>query len=305
MTVPEYPNDNSSTFISSNRMPHKIAILTHARQPFDSVHYLLHPLIKCWQNQGIECVLLRGTSRTEPADALFLHVDLTVLPDAYLKFAARYPLVINGQVRDISKRQISTHLITRADPWSGPVIVKTDRNFGGRKERGLARRNPLYRLVDSLRGQLPWVWQTHLKPSCYPIFASSQEVPAKVWRNRQLVVEKLLPEREGPHYCLRQWVFLGDREMSQRTVAGGPIVKAGNILRREQGIAIPESLRRLRRAMGFDYGKFDFVEIDGEAVLLDANRTPSFNAADPTPEQRAMLDNLAQGLPALLKDSAC
>jgi hypothetical protein len=31
-----------------------------------------------------------------------------------------------------------------------------------------------------------------------------------------------------------------------------------------------------REALGFDYGKFDYVEHDGEPILLDANKTPTF-----------------------------
>jgi hypothetical protein len=30
-----------------------------------------------------------------------------------------------------------------------------------------------------------------------------------------------------------------------------------------------------RARLGFDYGKFDFVIHEGQAVLLDANRTPT------------------------------
>lgn len=33
-------------------------------------------------------------------------------------------------------------------------------------------------------------------------------------------------------------------------------------------------LREKRRTLGFDYGKFDFVDHGGESALLDANRTP-------------------------------
>jgi hypothetical protein len=37
---------------------------------------------------------------------------------------------------------------------------------------------------------------------------------------------------------------------------------------------IPDELRRLRREMGFDFGKFDYGIVDGRVVLYDANRTP-------------------------------
>ena len=62
-------------------MTSKIAILTHERQQFESGSYLLHPLLSLWAKSGIEIVVLRGPKHYEPADALFMHIDLTVIPE--------------------------------------------------------------------------------------------------------------------------------------------------------------------------------------------------------------------------------
>lgn len=283
-------------------MNQKVAILTHATQKFEPVPYLIHPLIRIWESMGIHVFIQRGKNLYQPADALFMHIDLTVTPGDYQSLATRYPVAINGGIVDISKRKISSHIIGRGAGYDGPVIVKTDRNFGGGMEKRLARRSPLSRMADNLSKRLPWYWRNNLKPEHYPVFASPDQVPGAVWWNRKLVVEKFLPERDGRHYALRQWVFLGDREMCQRVVSAQPVVKASNALHRETGLPVPDSLRSLRAGLGFDYGKFDFVMVDGEAVLLDANRTPSFDSSDPTPEQRAMLENLAGGLQTLLSD---
>jgi hypothetical protein len=140
-----------------------------------------------------------------------------------------------------------------------------------------------------------------LPPDDYPIFDSPGEVPRAVWWNPKLVVEKFLPERVGENYCLRQWVFLGDREMSQRIISSEPIVKAANVLHREIDIPIPASLRHARAAMGFDYGKFDFVMVDDKAVLLDANKTPSFNNKT-TSSRMALFENLSEGLSSILEN---
>jgi len=281
-------------------MTSKIAILTHERQQFESGSYLLHPLLSLWAKSGIEIVVLRGPKHYEPADALFMHIDLTVIPEEYEHFSQRYPVVINGLVKDISKRHISTLILGRKDNYQGPVLVKTNRNFGGGMEKRLVRRTPFSRLAKKLQKRLPWYWKKHLSPDNYPIFSGPGQVPKPVWWNRHLVVEKFLPEREGNHFALRQWVFFGDREMSQRVVSPNPIVKARNILSRETGIAIPDDLRKRRKDLGFDYGKFDFVQIDGQTILLDANRTPSFNIRTPTPAQAAMLEHLAAGVFAYL-----
>jgi hypothetical protein len=284
-------------------MQRKIAILTHAEQDFQDIPYLLHSLLPFWERKGVQVVQLRGIENFEPADALFLHVDTTVLSAAYQSFSERFPIAINGAVRDISKRRISSQIIRRSDNYRGKVIVKTDLNCGGYQEKRLARRKGLSRRLYKIKKRLPWSWSGYLNPDDYPVFDSVDDVPLAVWWNRKLVVEKFLPEREGDNYCLRQWVFLGDREMSQRVVSSRPIVKAANVLSREIGIPIPDSLRRTRAALGFDYGKFDFVMAGDEAVLLDANRTPSFNPSHSTPAQIALVEKLSEGLWSMLETS--
>lgn len=281
-------------------MNKKIAILTHAMQKFEPTPYLLHTFIDLWKKMGIDVVILRGIEHFEPADALFMHVDLTVTPGNYLSFSKMYPVVINGKISDISKRKISSNLLTIPDIYHDKVLVKTDLNCGGGMERRLSRRRPLTRLMNRIKKRLPWYLNGYLPPENYPIFDCPMHVPSAVWWNKHLVVEKFLPEREGNHYCLRQWVFMGDREMSQRTVSSQPIVKACNILHREEDIPIPDALRNVRAAMGFDYGKFDFVMIDGEAILLDANRTPSFNASNASPARMTILGELSRGMLSLL-----
>jgi hypothetical protein len=109
----------------------------------------------------------------------------------------------------------------------------------------------------------------------YPVFDSLEEVPAKVWDDNDLVVEKFLPERRGENYCVRTWLFLGDRERHARFSSPSPIVKSGNDVDFERLADVPEELRQLRHDLKFDYGKFDYAMVDGDVVLYDANRTPS------------------------------
>jgi len=277
--------------------PTKIAVLTHVNDNFVSGPYLLRFLIKAWKNVGIDIRILRGIEHFEPADALILHADLTIVPDGYLVFCKHYPLIINGGVRDISKRKISSSLVGQRDSYFGPVIVKTNFNFGGKSERKMARRRPLYRLLSSLTGWLPWSWTGQLRPYKYPIFSSSRDVPRAAWRNPHLVVEKFLPEREGAYYCLRQWIFFGDHEINHRIFSESPIVKARNTIHHEDGLPVPEALRALRTKLQFDYGKFDYALVNGEPVLYDANRTPTAAwTTTTTTRQASIVNELAQGL---------
>ena len=58
-----------------------------------------------------------------------------------------------------------------------------------------------------------------------------------------------------------------------------------------------------RSALRFDYGKFDYVLHDGEAVLLDINATPSFGAVYPAALRERLARELAPGIEALLPAS--
>ncbi len=75
-------------------------------------------------------------------------------------------------------------------------------------------------------------------------------------------------------YYVRVWTFFGDRERSTRWLAREPIVKASNMIARDE-VPVPGEMRAWREKFGFDFGKFDYVRHENRWVLLDANRTPS------------------------------
>ncbi len=118
-----------------------------------------------------------------------------------------------------------------------------------------------------------------------------------VWDDESKVVQRFLPEIDPEGYALRTWVFAGARERCTRHVSRFPIVKADQVVSRR----LPRCLRNEaeRARLGFDFGKFDFVVRQGEAILLDANRTPGLS---PTLSQfiKDGARNLAEGLAALI-----
>lgn len=279
-------------------MPH-VAILVHAAQRFTPTACLLGELAEIWGERGVRLTVLRGPGPRIDADALVLHVNLTKVPPDYLRFAEQYPIVINGRVTDISKRRISRNLVERGGDYAGPVIVKTDRNFRGIVESASVRRAGLVRrCAHALRSRLPWSWRSSLRD--YPIFESVRQVPGGVWYNPDLVVERFLPERRNGHYCVRTWLFLGDRERVALFYSKSPIVKSHSIIGREPLTAVPEDLRLMRRELGFDFGKFDFAVVDGQTVLYDANRTPTLGSiarAPCLPWMRQLADGIWTFLP--------
>lgn len=268
-----------------------IVILEHALQRGAGIPYMVHALAERWRGRGHKVLVHHGAGEPPPGDLAVNNVDLTKTPDAYRALFARYPRVVNGAVHDVSKSRFSRDLLARASDWGGPVIVKTEANFGGKPEQ----------LLRSLaqRAGVPCDIPAGPVAEGYPVFPSLREVPAAAWETPGIVVEKFLPERDSRGYYLRVWLFFGDRETSGRWRAASAIIKGEHLIDREE-VPVPEEIRAERRRLGFDFGKFDYVR-DGERfVLLDVNRTPSFPPAIGA-RGAALPDLLAEGLDGFLR----
>jgi hypothetical protein len=264
-----------------------IAILVHRHGSFDDpAHFLLKEIAGVWLEQGHAVSVLHGPGEAVEVDLVINHVDLTIVPVDHLAFMRLFPRVLNAAVVDISKRVICSHLVKSGDAYQGPVIAKSNLNAAGAKEAELA-----------LQGQLPSSYLTVFDK--YQVFDSPCDVPNDIWQSRGIVVERFLPERIGGYFCLRTWVFFGDRETNSLSYAEVPVIKQRDVIRREVVEEIPDRLREIREELGFDYGKFDYAIVDGEVVLYDANRTPTlgtFSREDFLPRVR----HYAEGLAAFL-----
>jgi hypothetical protein len=264
-------------------------------------HYMLSALMRLWREKGlqVEC----DDTYSDHADVCILHHDKTRLDPSELADAPDGVAVLNGNVLDISKTHISVLQTTVADDWNGPVIVKTDLNHFGCPEDGVAERAGLMSsLCSKVRSRLShrsWRLARQLPPGLYPVLEGKDDVPGWVWKDERLIVEKFLPERtDDGLYGVRGWIFFGDREYAYRNLATDPLVKVATTERHEFFSDIPENLRALRDEMKFDYGKFDYVEHDGQAFLLDANKTPSFGHSDPAESPRVRM--LSEGIEVYL-----
>ncbi|MGH8109044.1 MAG: hypothetical protein ACREO1_10075 [Arenimonas sp.] len=251
----------------------RIAIVFHERDRYrDLQRYDIMHVAKYWQNAGHEVICVYGCEQFIPADIALLHIDLSVVPQAYLDFANRYALCLNKRALDIRKSMISTHLLDRNDEYDAPVIVKSNQNTAGIPERINSNRwsragLKLLQLWQRLQRQIV----IH-SPADYRIFDRLAEVPEYVFSRPDLVVEKFLPERDGEFYCTRAYLFLGDGQSCQMTVSRNPVVSVGNCERLVECDIHPQVVQ-WRQQLGFDYGKFDYVIHDGQAIMLDANKT--------------------------------
>lgn len=250
----------------------RIVILTHEFDAFEETAYYMGGLARLWRERGIEVIVQSGLGPKLEADLLVLHVDLTIVPQEYLAYARQYPVVLNGGTVDISKRHISRQLVMRESNYEGPVVVKSDLNCNGARETHFARQTaPVRRLAGRVLQKL----SGKKRRADYEVFASARDVPASIWSDESLIVERFTPERVGEEYVARTYHFLGDREICNALYSREAIMRPGNILRREPEADVPAGLRHRRAELGFDFGKFDYVVVDGEVIVFDANRTPT------------------------------
>lgn len=273
-----------------------LAILTHAEQGLDPGYFLAAIADQVWRPAGWSVLVHQGLRPPPPAALALLHVDLTHVPPAYAALAGQYPRALNAGVLDIAKRRVADGLVAPGDGYEGAVIVKTDLNHGGLPERRLSRG-----LLARLGRCLPARWSGTPPGGDYRVYQRRGQVPAWVWRRPELVVQRFLAERRGPHYALHQWFFLGEASVVSTLLADGPLVKwqnrVGSLPLHDE---VPAEIRRRRAELGFDYGKFDYVVQDGRAWLLDANTTPHLGARPPwTERQLAVLRLLGAGLDSL------
>jgi hypothetical protein len=281
-----------------------ILILMHPYQQERRQHYLIDALCAKWREQGLESSYIFGTQTCPDGNLLFNQVDLTLTPAVYADYLRCFVPTVNGAVLDISKRSLNAQLLNRDDNYSGAVIVKTNNNGGGQPEFRLAcyqhhwqthLRRGIVNNAEHLLGK-PFAWRKVL--NSYPIYDSLSLVPAGVFRNPALVVQRFLPEREGNRYFMRHYLFLGDHSRSVRVAASEPFMKRVSSELVDENLPIPQPVLDLRQKLGMEFGKIDYVMPKGETVILDVNRTPTVPGG-PEATARTVAD-LAEGIWSLL-----
>jgi hypothetical protein len=293
-----------------------VAIIVHRLAPLRTGNYWLRAIAECWVKSGIRVSVVSDPRARIEADLAILHVDLTVTPKDYLACVQRCAATVNGAVSDISKRAISAHLLRREDRYEGPVIVKTDRNCAGFPEARVANTNwmsgkpgtvdetALHYYLDEmdLRTSRQRRYGSQRAFLDYRVFDSISEVPAAVWDDNELVVERFLPERIDGRYCIRTWLFFGDQDRHAIFYSHDPIIKSHNVVESERLSEVPDELRQMRRNLKFDFGKFDYTMVDGRPILFDANRTPTIGNF-PKDRYLPLAQSLANGIGAFLPNA--
>ena len=234
---------------------------------------------------------IRLASAIEPrrSAVAILHVTATIIPREYLEFAAGFERCVNATVADISKRTLGSLL----DRWNGPVIVKSNLNARGYQESDLDRR--------ARRSGRPEPFGVTTRMPEYRVYERIDNVPPDLRADPRLVIQPFVPEGDAEGYAIRHWVFCGSQGYCKRFVSNEPIIKGSNVVRAEPA-PVPDSVERIRRERGFDYGKFDFVVHGDDAVVFDVNRTPGQIPLS-TGDAAHRVEVLSDGLEELLVSS--
>ena len=263
-----------------------VAVLLHPLQhDAEAMHYRIWPIVANWRAMGVRVDVVRGIAGNErvlrEADVIVPHVDCSRVPDAIWEFLQQHPRVTNGRVRDIRKSVVSAQLVKRGDGWDGPVIVKTAGNCGGLPDYRFARLGGptawerMRHRVTFHAAREPKLMRWAKELTRYYLFDRASDVPAGVWLNDGLVVEKFLPERDAArNFVMRMWIVMGDAGVGRILRGSDPYVKNVNAALEEFSTP-PAEVEAWRRDFGLDYGKIDFVMHEGRAVIIDANTTPT------------------------------
>lgn len=232
---------------------------------FDSPYLLWLTVDELRRRKHTVAVTSKIDDKAPQGDIGIMHVDCTVIPQEYIDYGKQFPVCLNGRVQDISKRAVSTAILQRGAPWQGKVLIKSNLNYHGIPELHLNK--------AALDAGLPLLFP-HARRAVddYPVLASINDVPERVWNDPNLAVEKFIPEIDPNGYAVRVYTFFGDAERCTRYVADKHVVKAGNHTRKTLE-EVPEGIRAIRNRLGFDFGKFEFVMHGNEVFLLDANKT--------------------------------
>src|ERR1700677_3927676 len=280
-----------------------VLILQHPFQR-DLRAYLIQLLAEEWERLGIRVLFHCGTKNCPDADVLILHVNLSVVPEEYLKGAERYPVAINGGISNIRKTSYSRIRVLPGDGYEGEEIIKSAYNYAGIPERKARAAEPGSHW-DAVRGKFSeWMRKVGRRNGGRPVIKDKSDycvlprremVPDEWLAAEEIIVEQFRPERRGEKYVLREWYFFGDCEWMGCEVSADPIITSGE-LTPELERPVPPEIRLRRKELGVDYGKIDFgFDAEDGPVLYDVNKTTGVWLWE-SPRLPGMVEALAPGL---------
>jgi len=273
----------------------KIVVLNAAGDTRASGRYAIDTMISEWRALGVEVAQVFGPVAFVYADLVFVHVDRSVVSEAYLELARRYPLGVNRSAGDIRKHRYIDGRLSASSAYDGPVIVKTDLNYAGAPERSseMARLRARQRILRTLQRAFSPSAPRMKSKKDYFLARSLRAVPRGYFSDEH-VIQEFRPERDGADYILREYIFLGDSHYENVERSSRAIFEEDRHVSLRPFSPHPKLLET-RRRLGLDYGKIDYTLVDGVPFILDANKTLGRGLND-AEEVHAMYRSMARRL---------
>jgi len=251
----------------------RIAILNNSGHAPGERAHLTALMADQWRANGIEVIELSGTRTFVEADLLFLNLSRPVIPEEYRRFAAQYPVTFNAGASDLRKHHYADGLLRAGASYRGPVIVRADQGYAAPVPRASASPLTFIRRFSGQPRPTPRHEPAGSVLENYRIYPSINDVPADRF-GPDYIVQKFLPEENAGRYVLRQYYFLGDESFLSLQTSGAAIIRAASPFSLEEWTP-PEGLLNLRKRLGLDYGRIDFVEVEGQPFVISVSRSPA------------------------------
>jgi len=235
--------------------------------------YIFQRALQVLKPAGLDYHVLDYPDANLSASVSMVHVDLTVVPDQYFPGKANYRKNLNGDARSIHRLLYSKARISSVNEYEGPVIVKTVLNHRGLPELVYRRRHDvLFKLGYLLQGVFDKQAKTRYCPE-YQVYDSARNVPDQVWQDQRLMVERFLPGVLTPPIAKCRYDFFLDVCLHTRVIYDDILADHGKVREIVHLTEVPQAVMNVRQQLGLDFGSIDYFEVDGQAIVVDANKT--------------------------------
>ena len=236
-------------------------------------NYILNRALDHFHSAGLRYRLLDRADRRNTGPVAFVHVDLTDVPSRHRPAAGAYALSLNGEVTSISRVLYSRMRLGPDSRYPGPVIVKTVLNHRGVPEHNyLLATSRTFRLLCRLLRLLGHAPQAMRCPP-YTLYESLAAVPSTVWRDPRRIVERFVPGQLVQPVVKYRCDFFLDIILHMRGTYDSLLADPETVREVTLVDTVPDEILRLRTDLRLDFGSMDYFVVDGEAVVVDVNKT--------------------------------
>ncbi len=247
-------------------------------KPYGFYAHQLDHYASRWMQMGYFVSYHYGAHDLPEADLIVPCIDKTRVDEEFVQMFIKTPAkVLNQGITDISKRSFSALQVSQGDNYYGKVIVKPNNNAMGLPEfhgnntliKNLISRSPSDISADELRNS-----NENLSFGKYPIYNTPQDVPSHFWESKGLIIERFIDKpTDSKLYTVYFYSFFGNKGICGRLNSTDPVVRWNSSLISSEYINPPSIVLDWKQKHKIDFGRFDFMKLQHDYVLIDINKT--------------------------------